>query len=99
MAGLSQQIPEEELPDVELRHAPEEKDVAEDLVRWIHDRYDAEDSDRDYRVALRIFAKRPVESSVDVPTDDDGDPESLAWIPTTTSRDYDPEPRPGDMLD
>jgi len=99
MAGLSQRIPEADLPNVELDDAIEDRDVAEDLVRWIHDRYDAEDTDRDYRVALRMFGKRVVEAGIDVSTDDDGVPEALAWIPTTTSQNYDPEPRPGDMLE
>lgn len=41
-AGLSQQIPDDELPNVELHKALEDRDVAEELVRWIHDRYDAD---------------------------------------------------------
>lgn len=82
-----------------LADALEDRDVAEDMVRWINREYTNEETNKDYRIALRMFGKRVVESGVDVPTNDDGVPESLAWIPTTTSRDYDPTPDPADMLD
>lgn len=34
------------------------RDASEDIVRWIHREYDNEETNRDYRVALRVFARR-----------------------------------------
>ncbi len=85
-----------------LAKALEDREAAEDIVRWIHREHDPEDTpetNKDYRIAFRMFGKRVVEGGYDVPTDDDGIPESLSWIPTTTSRNYDPKPDPGEMLD
>lgn len=81
-----------------LADALEDREAAENLVRWIYREYDNEETSRDYRVALRMFGKRLAETTVDVATSDDGIPESLAWISTTTSRSYDPTPDPSEML-
>ncbi|MFB6205796.1 MAG: tyrosine-type recombinase/integrase [Haloglomus sp.] len=85
-----------------LREALEDRSAAEDFVRWIHETHpktDSEETNKDYRVAFRMFGKRLAEAgAVDVPTTKEDMPESLAWIPTTTSRDYDPTPDPTDML-
>jgi integrase len=71
------------------------KDAAKDVVRWIHDTYDIEDgsqeTNRDYRVAFRMFA-RHVTRGDDIPDTHD-------WISTQTSRNYSPEPDEADMLD
>ncbi len=71
------------------------KDAAKTVVRWIHDTYDIEagsqETNRDYRVAFRLFAKHV--------TRGDDIPESHKWISTKTSRDYQPEPDEADMLD
>jgi len=67
------------------------QDVAEDVVRWINREYENEETNRDYRAALRVFGKRV--------TDGDEVPESLEWIPTTTSKNYEPKPDPSEMLD
>ena len=65
------------------------------VVRWIHDTYDVEEgsqeTNRDYRVAFRLFAKHV--------TRDDEIPDTHDWISTRTTRDYDPEPDEADMLD
>jgi integrase len=90
MAGQSQEIPQDALPDVELADVLEDREAAEDLVRWMNDRYDNEESNASFRRALRTFARRV--------TDGDGIPESVEWIPTTLSNNYDPSPNPGDML-
>lgn len=93
-------IAENDRNDIEA--ALEDREAAEAIVRWIHDKYDPEDSpetNKDYRIAFRMFGKRIVESGVDVPTNGDGIPKSLAWVPTTTSRSYDPTPDPAKMLD
>jgi integrase len=74
-----------------LAEALEEKDVAEDLVRWINRNYENEYTNHDYRTALRVLAKRTV----------DGDelPDSVEWIPSGTSNSHDPVPNPAEMLD
>lgn len=72
----------------------EAKDAAEAVVRWIHDTYDVEDgsqeTNRDYRVAFRLFGKHV--------TRDDEIPDTHDWISTKTTRDYQPEPDEADML-
>jgi len=83
-----------------LAAALKDKSVAEEIVSWIHREYENEETNKDYRIALRMFGKRVTETdAVDVATDRDGVPEPLAWIPSTTSRSYDPTPDPGNMLD
>ncbi|KAB1192031.1 tyrosine-type recombinase/integrase [Haloferax sp. MBLA0076] len=73
----------------------EAKDAAKTVTRWIHDTYDIEDgsqeTNRDYRVAFRLFAKHV--------TRGDEIPETHKWISTKTSRNYQPEPDEADMLD
>ncbi|AXG11667.1 tyrosine-type recombinase/integrase [Haloplanus rubicundus] len=85
-----------------LADALTDKEAAEGIVRWIHDEHDPEETpetNKDFRIALRMFGKRVVEHGAEAPTDDDGFPESMGWIPTTTSRNYDPTPDPAKMLD
>ena len=48
-------------------------------------------SNQDYRVALRVFGKRTLKM--------DEVPDSLSWIPTGTSRSYNPSPSRSDMLE
>lgn len=71
------------------------KDAAETVVRWIHDTYDIEEgsqeTNRDYRVAFRMFAKHVTRGSEI--------PDTHEWISTKTSRDYSPEPDEAEMLD
>lgn len=74
-----------------LTETLESQDAAEDVVRWINREYSNEETNRDYRAALRVFGKRV--------TDGDEVPESLEWVPTTTSKNYDPKPDPSEMLD
>ncbi|MFB6085558.1 MAG: tyrosine-type recombinase/integrase [Halodesulfurarchaeum sp.] len=75
-----------------LAAALDDREAAEELVRWIHANYENEETNRDYRVALRVFGRRVV--------DDNGDetPDSLEWIPTGTSKNYDTKPDPREML-
>ncbi|WP_323190425.1 tyrosine-type recombinase/integrase [Halostella sp. PRR32] len=75
-----------------LADALEEKDAAEDIVRWIHATYDNEETNQDYRVALKVFGRRVSDANGDDP------PESLEWVPSTTSRSYNPSPDPAEML-
>lgn len=78
-----------------LSEALEDRDAAEDIVRWINTERSTEDyaeeTNHDYRVAIRIFGKRTLKL--------DEVPESLAWIPTGTSNSHDPSPRRSDMLE
>lgn len=71
------------------------KDAAKVVVRWIHDTYDIDDgsqeTNRDYRVAFRMFARHV--------TRGDDIPDTHEWISTKTSRNYDPAPDEADMLD
>lgn len=73
-----------------LSDALDNKNAAEDIVRWIHDTYDNEESNRDYRVALRMFGKHAING--------DEIPESISWVSATTSKNYNPMPDPAKML-
>lgn len=66
--------------------------AAKEIVRWIHRNYDNEETNRDYRVALKQFGRRV--------GNEDGDkvPAAMAWIPSSMSSTYDPSPEPADML-
>lgn len=77
-----------------LADALEDRDAAERLLKWINKNYDNEETNRDYRVALRVFGRHMGEG-VQEPDDP---PESIAWIPSGTSSTYDPAPRPENML-
>lgn len=74
-----------------LEAALDDREAAEAIVRWINRTYDNQETNRDYRVALRVFGLR-------LEPDDGDPPESLAWVPASTSSDYDPAPNPADML-
>jgi integrase len=76
--------------DVPLVDVLEDRDAAEDIVRWINRTYDNEETNRDYRVALRVFAKR-ITDGAEVPP-------SVDWVSGQTSRSYDPQPNPTKML-
>ncbi len=80
-----------------LADALESRDAAEEIVVWINRERGvpeySEETNQDYRVALRIFGKRTLKMA------DDEVPDSLAWVPTGTSNSYDPSPSRSDMLD
>lgn len=73
-----------------LTAALENRKAAEEFVMYINREYDNEESNRDYRIALRMFGEHA--------TDDDGKPDSIDWISSTYSRSYDPAPDPSNML-
>lgn len=75
--------------------ALEEKEAAEKILKWINRTYDNEETNRDYRVAIRVFGRRTTSEGVDGP---DSPPESIDWIPSGTSSTYDPAPNPRKML-
>ncbi|CCQ34284.1 Tyrosine recombinase XerC protein [Halorhabdus tiamatea SARL4B] len=68
----------------------EDRDAAESAVAWINRRYDNEETNRDYRVALRVFGRHV--------TDGDDVPPTLEWIPSGTPSTHDPTPDPSQML-
>lgn len=75
-----------------LDEALESERVAKKIVRWINETHDNYETNRDYRIAFRVFGK--------LLNGDDGDPpESISWVPTGTPSSYDPTPDPRDMLD
>ena len=74
-----------------LADALDDRDAAEAIVRWINRTYDNEETNRDYRSAIRVFGKRVLRSNEP--------PESIAWVPTGTSNSYDPIPNESEMLD
>jgi len=69
----------------------EDREVTKDVVRWVNRKYDNEETNRDYRVALRIFAKRMTNGEDDLP-------DSVSWVSGQTSSSYDPQPDPAEML-
>lgn len=73
-----------------LADALDDRDAAEEIVRWINRTYDNEETNRDYRVAVRVFGRHVTEG--------DDPPPSIEWVPSGTSKTYDPAPRPEDML-
>ena len=80
-----------------LARALEDRDTAEEIVVWINreratPEY-SEETNQDYRVALRVFGKRTLKMA------DDEVPDSLDWVPSGTSNSYDPTPNRADMLE
>ncbi|WP_018258740.1 site-specific integrase [Halomicrobium katesii] len=75
----------------DLAETVSDRQHTEDIVRWIHDNYDNQETNRDYRVALRMFGKHV--------TDGDDIPETIEWVSASTSKDYNPMPNPAKMLD
>jgi hypothetical protein len=85
-----------------ITEALEDESAAKRIVNWIHSTYDSEETDRDFRVALRRFGAILANSGGYVPEDvdvsDRGIPRTIDWISATTSSTYDPAPDPGQML-
>lgn len=73
--------------------ALEDRGAAEEIVRWIHREYDNEETNQDYRVALKVFGRRVSDENGAEP------PDALSWIPSGTSNNYDPAPEPSNMLE
>lgn len=73
-----------------LDDALEDRNAAEDIVRYIHRTFDNEESNRDNRVAIRMFGEHMSEG--------DGKPQSIDWISSTYSKSYNPAPDPSKML-
>jgi len=73
--------------------ALDNREAAEDIVRWINRTYDNEETNQDYRVALKVIGRRVSDENGTEP------PESVDWVPSGTSSNYDPAPDPAKMLD
>ncbi len=73
-----------------LAESLEDRDAAEEIVRYVNRNYDNRETNRDYRDAVRQFGKRL--------TEDDDLPPSLDWIPSGLPQNHDLAPRPADML-
>ncbi|WP_082224511.1 tyrosine-type recombinase/integrase [Halolamina rubra] len=73
-----------------LAAALEDRDAAEDVVRWINRTYDNPETNRGYRQAFRAFGRH----SLGV----DELPECLDWVPAGYPSNYDPAPDPAQML-
>lgn len=95
MAGSSQKYDPGDLPDTPLSAAIGDDDdaieAAKDVVRWIHRNYDNEDSNRDFRIALRMLGGHVT------PGDPDEKPASVEQINAGWSKNYDPSPDPTKM--
>lgn len=86
----------DEMHDASLTETLTDKETAEEIVDWIHDRYTNEETNRDMRNALRLFGKLLTN---DDPTDSDASPPpSIDWISATTPSNYKPRPNPADMI-
>lgn len=85
-----------------LAPALENEDRAKEIVNWIHSEYENEETNKDFRIALRRFGKILADANGHVPESvelsDKGIPRPLDWINSTTSSTYDPAPDPGKML-
>lgn len=91
-AGISDEDDVQKLMETEglLGAALEYRAAAESVVRWIHDEYSNEHTNQDYRTTFRSFGR--YRRKLQEP------PESLAWIPTSTSNSFDPTPSERDLL-
>lgn len=77
-----------------LADALEDKDAAEDLVRWINRTYENPRTKCDFRLAIRAVGKHALRRG------ERGDPpESIDWMSGDTPPNYDPKPTRADMLD
>ncbi|MCU4716624.1 tyrosine-type recombinase/integrase [Halapricum hydrolyticum] len=77
-----------------LTEALTDREAAEPLVAYANS-YKSVETRRDYRVALRMFGTRVLKRD----PDEDGPPDSLAWIKTGLPKNHDPTPSRADMLD
>jgi len=79
--------------DADLVDVLDDRAVTEAAVTWIQREYDIDETpetNKDYRAALRKFAK--------VLGEEGELPESVSWVSTSYPSDYDPQPSPGEML-
>ena len=83
-----------------LAESLDSESASKQIVAWIHDAYHpdggtrgtSEETNKDYRVALKGFGRRVTSESGDDP------PDSMAWISSGLPSSYDPSPNPANML-
>lgn len=75
-----------------LADALEDRDAAEEIVRWVNRTHENEWTNADYRAAFRVFGGRVTDGDVE------DKPDSIAWVPSGTSNSHDPRPNPANML-
>ncbi|QZA89551.1 site-specific integrase [Salinarchaeum sp. IM2453] len=75
-----------------LAEALSDKSATKNIVHWINKNYDNEETNRDYRVALRVFGRRATDENGSDP------PATIDWVSSGTSKSYKPEPDPAKML-
>ena len=90
LAGDSQKYDPDELPACRLVDAVTDREELKDIQRWIKRNFDSEETKRDYRVAVRMFAERGVET-----VEGKGAADELS---AGTPRNYRPMPDPAKML-
>ncbi|MFC6837588.1 site-specific integrase [Halomarina ordinaria] len=77
-----------------LTDALEDREAAEELVRWVNREYDNPRTKCDYRLAIRAMGKHALRRGTK------GDPpESIDWMSANTPRNYNPKPSRADMLE
>jgi hypothetical protein len=74
-----------------LAAALDDSEAADEIVDWINDTYTNEETNRDYRVALRDIGRI-------VRGDNEDIPDSLQHVESGYSSDYDPTPDPREIL-
>jgi integrase len=77
-------------PEADVIDILSDEDAVGTFLDWIHSNYTGESTNRDYRGALRSFAKHV--------TDGDEVPEPADQIPAGTSRNHNPMPDPAKMF-
>lgn len=90
MAGDSEKYDVSELPDVRLVDAIVDEDAVKTLALWIKRNYESEETKRDMRVAVRMFAEHT--------TDGSGKPDAVEKLSAGTPSNHKPMPDPAKML-
>jgi integrase len=88
LAGHSQKYDVDELPEPALADTFEDSEAVGLFLDWIHATYSNEETNRDYRAALRSLGEHATDGDISDPLDE---------ISATTPNDYRPMPDPAKM--
>ena len=88
LAGHSEKYSSDELPDATLANALNDREAVGQFLDFIHATYSNEETNRDYRAALRSFGEHATDGDISAPMDE---------ISATTSNNYQPMPDPAKM--
>ncbi|PSQ27536.1 integrase [Halobacteriales archaeon SW_10_68_16] len=80
-----------------LNDALIDRKAVKDIVAWIHRTYENEETNQDYRVALKVFGRKVTDDGV--ANDPEQPPVSMYWVSSTKSENYDASPDKRDMLE